>query len=39
VAAILACHAPDVRMNLETAIGYLPAIRRAAESLSADFIE
>ncbi len=39
VAAILACHAPDVRMNIETAIGYLPAIRRAAEALSADFID
>ena len=39
VAAILACHAPDVRMNIETAIGYLPTIRRAAEALSADLIE
>ena len=39
VAAILACHAPDVRMTIETAIGYLPAIRRAAEALSADLIE
>ncbi len=39
VAAILACHAPDVRMNIETAIGYLPAIRRAAEALSANLIE
>jgi DNA-binding IclR family transcriptional regulator len=39
VAAILACHAPDVRMNIETAIGYLPAIRRAAKALSADFID
>lgn len=39
VAAILACHAPDVRMNIETAIGYLPAIRRAAKALSADAID
>lgn len=39
VAAILACHAPDVRMNVATAIGYLPAIRRAAVALSADLIE
>jgi hypothetical protein len=26
-------------MNIETAIGYLPTIRRAAEALSADLIE
>jgi DNA-binding IclR family transcriptional regulator len=38
VAAILACHAPDVRMSIETAIGYLPAIRRAAKALSADVV-
>ena len=38
VAAILACHAPDVRMTIEIAIGYLPAIRRAAEALSANLI-
>ena len=36
LAAILACHAPDVRMDLATAISYLPALRRAAERLSAD---
>ncbi len=39
VAAILACHAPDVRMDIDTAIGYLPALRRAAEALSADIID
>ncbi|MBT6093789.1 MAG: IclR family transcriptional regulator [Rhodospirillaceae bacterium] len=36
LAAILACHAPDVRMKLETAIGYLPALQTAATLLSAE---
>ncbi len=36
LAAILACHAPDVRMKLETAIGYVPALRDAAAKLSAE---
>jgi DNA-binding IclR family transcriptional regulator len=38
LAAIIACHAPDVRMNLERAVSYLPAMRRAAAALSADLM-
>lgn len=36
LAAILATHAPDVRMDIDKAIGYLPALRRAATALSAE---
>jgi IclR family transcriptional regulator, acetate operon repressor len=39
IAAILACHAPDVRMTIEKAIEYLPAMHKAADALSADLID
>ncbi len=32
----LACHAPSVRMNIEVALGHVPALRQAAEMLSAE---
>lgn len=34
--AALAFHAPTVRMNLEKALTYLPALRKASEALSAN---
>jgi len=39
LAAILATHAPDVRMDVDKAISYLPALRRAAMALSADLTD
>ena len=32
----LACHAPSARMNIESALGHVPALRQAAEMLSAE---
>ena len=39
VAAILACHAPDVRMSIDDAMKFLPVMLKAAEDLSADLID
>ena len=34
--AILACHAPDVRMSLGQAVSHIPSLQKAAELLSGD---
>lgn len=36
MAAAVAFHAPVIRMSMEEALSYVPALRRAAEKLSAD---
>lgn len=39
MAAILAFHAPVIRMNMEQAMNHIPALQRAAAALSADINE
>jgi DNA-binding IclR family transcriptional regulator len=36
VVGTLACHAPSVRMNIGAALGHVPAMRQAADMLSAE---
>ena len=36
VVGTLACHAPSVRMGIETALDQVPVLRQAAEALSAE---
>lgn len=39
LAGTLACHGPTVRMSMETARSFVPALRRAAEKLSEAYAE
>ena len=39
IATILACHGPAMRMSMDHAVSYLPALRRAADALYADLTE